>query len=126
MKSIEQVKRFFVQKARPSELMSNEEFQEMLEAYKGEAEHEKAPVLNNRPYADGSEGQRYKEFVSSVASEIATGAHDYVFYGYHIADLLKRFGNDLGAEWHPVDGCFEVFLKSKQLTITKADVELAL
>lgn len=57
----------------------------------------------------------YCQFINSVLKTIRGSyseppAHDYCFFIYQIADLLRFEHDNLNVVWHPNDKCFEVWL----------------
>lgn len=59
---------------------------------------------------------RYCQFINSVLKTIRGNsseppAHDFCFYIYQIADLLRFEHDKLNVIWRPIDKCFEVWLE---------------
>lgn len=117
-------------KGRPDVNMTNEQWQEYFFKMKqmvNQGEYEQmtscAAAISTNGYLINIESEnddtvpyeRYCQFINSIlctirGSESEPPAHDYCFFIYQIADLLRFEHDRLNVIWLQNDKCFEVWL----------------
>lgn len=66
-------------------------------------------IYEDGVYKGDTQAMRYKQFINGILKAIRSGEVDYVFYIFHISDLL-RYEPNLKAQWLPNSECFKVSL----------------
>ena len=67
----------------------------------------------NGTYDGMTNWQSYCAFINDVLREIRAGRHDYVYFGYHIIELLKFHHDTLKTRY--CDGYWEVWLERRKV-----------
>lgn len=112
----------------PQENMTDEQWQEYFAAMKLMVKQGKEKKMRSSSgklvingysveceYHGETSYTRYCQFINSVLKTIRGSrselpAHDYCFFIYQIADLLRFEHDNLNVVWRPNDKCFEVWL----------------